>query len=168
MWGESEDKVLLILSDVDRSLHGMVLSPAPQGTTGLSPKPVSQGSSSSFSPDCFSLPPSLPSPSFLSFALVRRACLHAGFGCSVGCSHQCVLKRSAQCTVCSSEFWLALASCCAVLCWVGLCCASVVFSFLGNLTYQFFLHGFWTLSHSLKRPSLLQGNKVLTVSTFSA
>lgn len=72
MWGESEDKVLLILSDVDKSLHGLVLSPAPQGATGLSPKPVSQGSSSSFSPDSFSLPPSLPSPSFLSFALVRR------------------------------------------------------------------------------------------------
>ena len=141
MWGESEDKVLLILSDVDKSLHGMVLSPAPQGATGLSPKPMSQGSSSSSLLIAFlSLPlsllppPSLPPPSFLSFALVRRACLHAGFGCS----HQCVLKRSAQCTVCSSEFWLALASCCAVLGWVGLCCASVVFSFLGNLTSIFF------------------------------
>lgn len=99
MWGGSEDKILLILSDVDRSLRGMVLSAVPQGAKCLPPKPVSQGGSSSLClgaalppylllPLLF-LPPSLPSPSLLSFALVRRACLRAGFGCSVGCSHPC-------------------------------------------------------------------------------
>lgn len=67
------------------------------------------------------------------------------------CSMHCVQLRvlASACIVlrCAGLGW-------AVLC---LCC----FFILGKSNINFFLHGFWTLSHSLKSPSLLQGNKVL-------
>lgn len=114
MWGGSEDKVLLILSDVDKSFRGMVLSPVPQGAKCLSPKPVSQGSSS-LSPAFFSLPPSLPlTPSFCTS---EGSASHAGFGCSVGwpCLPSVYVKEECSVHRVQPEFWLALALCCAVL-----------------------------------------------------